>query len=353
MKTLAKVILLSKDAYDTIESFIQFYGYLFDYENIVIIDNGSSDPRVLSVYERYKAKGIQVIVDKSNFMDAYLFMTNYMLDLKDTCEFILPMETDEFLFFIPKSNDMSYAISREDVHTYLQSIPKDVSIVRYGAFYASSVRTDDPNYIHHMFANPPLQMKKFYNQGWDKILVRADAFMKVAQWLHHVDVSYGKKITSDTLGLLHFHETGKRRDWERSVALVCHGGCRYIDPRLPEFMQLLIARFYRDMHVPVYHRLDKFYQILRRKVVSEMFEILVGRLPSVQELNRILQQPVYVEETIESIIHNLHNYKITEVRPLTLEDLIFWEVTQAYTYEIRHVANRLQSLSESHFANTV
>jgi hypothetical protein len=274
-------------------------------------------------------------------------MTKHMQALRESCEFIMPMETDEFLFWIPKASDKSYRLLREDVHAYLNSLPKNVSVVRYGAFYASSVQTTDKDYQANMYANPPKQMTKFWNQDWDKILVRADAFEQVKQWLHHVDVSYGEKITSDTLGLLHFHDTGSKREWERSMALVSLNGYGYIDFRMPENLQYLIASFYAKRHVPIYHRLEKFANKLFRKLVIESFHLLIGRLPSLQELKAIIQaSSESVEKAIEYILIHLPLYRQTEVRVLSTDALVFWEPSQSFAYEIHHVANVLKWLCD-------
>lgn len=351
---LAKVILLTKDAYDSIESFLQFYSYLFDAHNITVIDNGSSDPRVLAVYEKYKVHGVTILSETSPFYKADTFMTQYMKQLQTSCEFILPMESDEFMFWLPKAADSNHRILREDVHDYLRSIPKDISVIRYGAFYGSSVCIDDPDYKDYMYSDPPRQMTKFWNQDWDKIIVRADAFVQVNQWLHHVDVSYGEKITSDTLGLLHFHDTGSKRDWERSKALVSGNGHGYLSLQFPEILQLTLAKTYRDMGAPGYHRLHKFYIVLRRKMVADMFRIMVQRLPSLQELSILLQEKdETIEHTIQIIMNNIPSYRKVEAPAITMDHLLFAEPSQNFSYQIHQVANVLQWLSESSFSNDI
>ncbi len=346
MKTLAKVILLTKDAYDLIDTFIQYYGYLFDLENLVIIDNGSTDPRVLQTYNKYSKQGVTIIVDRSPFHNANVFMTKYMTALKDSCEFIIPMETDEFMYLIPRQDETNYATDRDEIHAYLNALPKETTIIRYGAFLASSVRTQDLVYKENMnlYPDPPVQMTKFWDQNWDKIIVRADAFVQVTQWLHHVEVSYGEKITSDMLGLLHFHKTGARRDYERACALVSSEGHGYIPSNAPPEIRIALAKYYADVNAPGYHRLRMYHEVCRRRQVAEYFLIIVGRYPSITELRSIMHMPPLTEMILQHLIENVHKYRgsIEAASAVQkLDQLLFYEPDVAYAFEINQVANRI------------
>ena len=120
-KALAKVIVITKDEHDLIADFLEFYGALFGRENVVVVDNGSdpADERVQGAYRAHLAAGGDVRVDARPFVDAVAFMSEHMRSIAPTCEFILPLETDEFIYMIDRASDEGYATARADVEAAL------------------------------------------------------------------------------------------------------------------------------------------------------------------------------------------------------------------------------------------
>ena len=231
---LAKVILITKDEHDLIGDFLAFYGGLFGRENVVVVDNGSGSApgageAVQAAYREHRAAGGEVRVDARPFVDAVRFMGEHMRSLVGTCEWILPLETDEFLFLMDRADDAGYATAREDVEAALRALPDDVSVLRYGAFLGSSVDPAEAGYRDGAYGRPARQITRFHDQGWDKVIVRASRFEGMAQWCHHAVVSGGVRAVSDRLGLLHFHDAGLRRLVERARPVVESYG--YVDPR--------------------------------------------------------------------------------------------------------------------------
>ena len=100
--TIAKVVCVTKDEYDLIEDFIKYHAYLFGYENVVIVDNGSTHPEVLRVYEKYSKLGVDINYepifdrDKQN-----IIYGKYIEKNSHNCTFIFPIDTDEFIYYMP------------------------------------------------------------------------------------------------------------------------------------------------------------------------------------------------------------------------------------------------------------
>ena len=190
---LAKVILITKDEHDLIADFLAFYGGLFGRENVVVVDNGSdtgasgasrasrASEAVQAAYREHRAAGGEVRVDARPFVDAVRFMGEHMRSLVGTCEFILPLETDEFVFLMDRAGDAGYATAREDVEAALRALPDDVSVLRYGAFLGSSVDPAEAGYRDGAYGRPARQITRFHDQGWDKVIVRASRFESMAQ----------------------------------------------------------------------------------------------------------------------------------------------------------------------------
>lgn len=216
-KPIAKVICLTKNEYDLVERFIQYYGYIFGYENIILVDNNSTNPGVLQIYDKYKKKGVTIIQENRKFSEANEFMTEHMQRLKGTCEWILPLETDEFIFW---TSDIENPIYSEVVCDFLRDVPVNISAMRYSMMLGSIVDPNNANYKNGQYLDPVLHITNFFNQNWDKYIVRADAFEQVSQWNHHANISHGEYIVIKELGILHYHETGARRAFEKALSVL-------------------------------------------------------------------------------------------------------------------------------------
>ena len=276
MEPLAKVIVLTKNEVDLIDDFVDFYAAIFGYENIVIVDNDSSEPLVLESYKNMAVKGVTIISEKRSFHTAHSFMTEHIQALKGSCEYILPLETDEFLF-LPKEQNLSVNV----VHDILRSIPDDVSILRYGSFWGSVVDPADKHYIQNSYKNPPKQMTNFYDQDWDKIILRAKTFDRMQLWCHKATCNAGNQITIETLGLLHYHDYGFRSKINRSCPVI--ESYQYIDFNAPIGVQLIQAK---EAFPKICGHKVRYYELfLRRKILLLAFQQHTNRLPSVQELD--------------------------------------------------------------------
>jgi len=97
--SLAKIFCMTKNEYDLIEDFILYYGYLFGYDNIIIIDNNSTDERVINIYNKYKNMGITIYFENSYENDGQgNAFTKYMNLYKSSCKYLIGLDTDEFIF---------------------------------------------------------------------------------------------------------------------------------------------------------------------------------------------------------------------------------------------------------------
>lgn len=230
-----KVVLVTKDEYDMIEDFIRYYGHIFGFNNIVIVDNGSTNSEVLTVYQKYLHAGITIIQENRPFHKAAKFMTQHIRELITKCpdtEWIVCAETDEFLFWSEDADHIDAIINPQKIIDYFINVPKNVSVLKYDKFWASIVNPKKlgPNYINGKCQRPARNLVEFYEQNWDKIAFRANAFVSVHQWLHSVNVSYGSSIICKELGLLHYHNTGKRRLFEKACkVLESIGVCQNIE----------------------------------------------------------------------------------------------------------------------------
>jgi hypothetical protein len=255
----ARVILLTRDEYDMISDCLEYYSRMLGgRDRVIVIDNGSVHPTVLDAYEAHRAAGGHVVSDVRPFKDAVSFMSEHMKTWGITCDWLLPMETDEIVYDLAaESVGESVPVSPESVgaalETHLRGMAPNVGVVRYGKMLGSLVDPSDAGYVGGAYSRPILQMRRFYDQNWDKIIVRTSAFVRMRLWCHHATMRPGYvKVVSDRLGLLHFHDTGLRRQVERSVPVASSYG--YIDPGLTDDEQLSKAMQLRDAPIACGHK---------------------------------------------------------------------------------------------------
>ena len=236
---VTKVMCVTKDEYDLIEPFIVFYGQIFGYENLIILDNGSTDQRVLDVYKKYP--GIDLTVDPFPFTEVTEKMTAHILTYKGKCDWMLLLETDEFLYW--EGDDV---LDEEKVRNYIQSLP---SQARFGKVYSSVVSPDDE------FTCPPMEITRFSKPTEDKVIIKMNTFEQMELWPHHT-VPTEKAHATESLCLLHFHNTGQKRHIERSLNII--KGCGYLDGTEPIDEQIKKCREFISRCLPGHHRL-KYY----------------------------------------------------------------------------------------------
>ena len=352
MKSLAKVFTLTKNEYDLIEDFIRFYGSIFGFDNIVIIDNGSDVRTVLEVYQKYIVKGVVVHRDTRPMTEMADIMTEYISMYKDQMEFALPIDTDEFMFVVPEMKKEDYIIDKAAILDYLKNIDKSISVVKYPMFLGSLV---DPSHVDicltHKYNRPALGISEFHDQGWDKVIVRANKFVSIGAGNHNVAVSGGKTITGDFIGLLHYHNTGARRELERCIQSI--KGYRQFDIGLAIDAQMLVGPAYIDGVGG--HRVKQYLNFVKRIFIINKFLDLVKRPPIAEEM-----QEHFDTDNIFMIYTDIYNkkekYKDKALCPFDYDThvnaLIFTQDKQVYDkkYTVKHVQNYLRCINNGTLA---
>ena len=369
-KALARVVLLTKDEGDLIGDFLAYYGYLFGPENLVVVDNGSTDPGVLAEYEAARVRGTTVVVDRRPFREAVRWMSEHVARAAVAgggCEWVLPLETDEFLFemdpgapgalgALGATSGASPAVAgptrREAVEAAFRMVPEDVTVLRYGAFLGSSVDPADAAYVAggYRYGRPAAELTRFHDQGWDKLAVRSDAFVAMTQWCHHARVRRGREGKSPRLGLLHFHDAGVRRSVQRAAPVVQSYG--YVDVAHGTLGERLAqAEALRGKPIACGHKVEQYGDHLRRRATLEAFRRHLGRLPaSVEEMAAYAASGAAVDAAVR---RDLATGRLARAVPapavngaasLTWDALLYHEPRMEHAFSVAAVAARLLML---------
>ena len=293
-RALAKAVLITRNEHDLIDDFLRYWSFLLGgAQHVHVVDNGSSDARVEAAYARHAAAGGRVVRDGRPFSDAVHFMSEHMAQVargcegEGECEFIIPIETDEFLVHLPSveawerrgggGGDAAAALlgMRAALHDALRAVPRDVSMLRYGAVLGSL--PGGPG------IRPAVELVDFAPQDVCKVIVRAEAFERMVVWSHVAAVRPGGAVAQHPeLGLLHYSDTSFRRTVERAAAVLA--AYPYFDAGAPLGQQFAQARALADAPIQQGHKLKQYLEFLRRAVVIEEFARSVGRAPTREEL---------------------------------------------------------------------
>ena len=351
-RALATVVIVSRDEYDLLDDFLTYHSAIFGAANVVVVDNGSTDMRLCPIVQRHRDLGVRFVQDRRPFCDAAAFMTEHMRALAPACRFLLPLETDEFVFSIEQTGSHEYGTDvarvREDVLAHLRGIPEEVSVLRYGAFVGSCVDPADAGFSGGAYTRPAAQMTRFRDQGWDKLIVRASAFVRMHVWCHHAVCSSGVEGKSSVLGLLHFHDTGSRRRLERAMPVV--HAYRFVDfARSTPSEQLRVAAARHATGPTCGHKLGYLLEHLRRREAIKAFRRHLGRLPSSPgEMDRYAFAGGSSDPDA-AVRRDLATGRLRRIRPPSSfehgwDDLVFAEAAQEHQLSARQVANALASL---------
>ncbi len=274
MAITIKVFVLTKNEYDIIDDFITYYSQMLGAHNVIIIDNGSTDSRVLSAYSRHP--DVHLIHDHRAMTEQRHMMTDAMMKHVHTCDFMMPLDTDEFAMW----NDTP--ITDDSLHAFLQALPKNVDIIRYNAVWFSVPDHDDATYVNYSHVRPVVDIVKFQRKPFDKIIVRSSAFAGMNPGNHSALLRnpYSDACTAYSLSLLHFHDVGVRRTYERTLAAVTSYGFVTSDASLDHQM-ISCGQFVNSIGG---HHAVHYLRFLVRRIFINVIREATGLLPSLVEM---------------------------------------------------------------------
>lgn len=233
---LAKVATVTKNEYDLIEDFIRYYGYLFGYENVIILDNESDNPSVLEVYNRYRPKGVTIrtVVGYSGSLQGEHF-TAALREYTASAQFLIGVDTDCFL-------TVNRRCDRRTIHQYLQSLPYDRDIFCVNSFLLSVVDPTSGNYADHKLIRPTDCTTFVSRNGYaglpsiQHVFFRAQSFVYTTNGNHSGGTTTNREYRCPEIAYVHYHDTGKRRHLERTKAILLAYG--FIQADMTEDEQL-------------------------------------------------------------------------------------------------------------------
>jgi hypothetical protein len=184
-------VMMQRNEANALEPWLRYHGYLFGFENLVVIDHGSEHPAVIATLTAYQAKGVQVVrlpaTADYRRKGEFVSQTMRFLDALGHYDILLPLDCDEFL--VLRGESRQYLCAQDAVLDYLATLRGRETILE----------------IKENLINVLAAPGKFWPFPYQKVFF-AGGQCGVVDHGSHQDVSGRGRAAEETrLAYLHFH----------------------------------------------------------------------------------------------------------------------------------------------------
>lgn len=343
-KSLARIVLLCKNEELLLEYFLEYYGHIFNFDNIMVVDNNSSN-EIMKIYLKYIKKGIIFVREKSEFSNARFFMCNYINFNTHFSEFIIPIETDEFIcpYKYKENEDI-----KDTFKIFFQTINDSVDIIIYKHIFDSVIKYDSENYKQYENKDPLLHISHFNNTTAQnmKMIFRSSSFInKIHTWCHSFHTKNNVSIYTDDFIMLHYTYINSKELYRRAIEVY-----NFVDTNgdfcLDKHINDQLYDCYQNK-VFCFHKCKFILQVHNRKLLKNLFIKKINRYPSNDEYDKL--ETLNFNETIRNAENYLENMEISDTfvydsdkeklewKIKTLEHNMTFDVMIKYIQKIRTI----------------
>lgn len=215
---LVKVFCLTYNERDILEDFIIYHANLFGYDNIVLVDHSSTDEKVKEIYIKYIPRGVTVIYETDTDRGKHhIYLTKAMTEYKNKCQFMLPLDTDEFFFVVGSDPGI---ISKQAILDFFSGLPTNIGVFKLKNFFWSYSDVTAPDYQHYLHTAPIRNItifkqvqtdddfKKIKELPYVKAFFKASSFINIIHGNHDGQTTLKSEQYVGNCGFFHFHNTG-------------------------------------------------------------------------------------------------------------------------------------------------
>ncbi|QNT77571.1 hypothetical protein JGUZn3_03140 [Entomobacter blattae] len=186
-----RCIMMEKNELTLLEPWILYHSSLFGFENLTIIDNGSTCPEIHTLLDYYEKKGcciLRTFTTKQDFIDKGKIVKNIIQEWdknNDHYDFAIPLDCDEFLAFFGNN----ILLEKEDIINQFQYL------LNYdGTFLLHRILLNDPT--HTGFFKPQIIRKSFF---------RPNTIVNLDNGYHEPQTIYDRKLIFTNFMYIHLH----------------------------------------------------------------------------------------------------------------------------------------------------
>ncbi|QNT78629.1 glycosyltransferase family 2 protein [Entomobacter blattae] len=186
-----RCIMMEKNEEVLLEPWILYHAHLFGFENLTILDNGSTNQRVQTLLNKYEKRGCHIIrsfTERQNFVDKGKIITEIIQEWDRSHEpydFAVPLDCDEFLAFF----DQKILMNRDDILAEFRHLKK----------------YDGTFLLHRILMNDPVNMGLFYPQIIRKSFFKKNTLVGLDNGYHEPVTIYDDKMIWTGFVYIHLH----------------------------------------------------------------------------------------------------------------------------------------------------
>jgi hypothetical protein len=272
MDTL-KIFLMTKNEHSILESWIKYHGSIFGLQNIFVLD-GSDDTRVFRIYEKYQKQGLTVQKTSTGLDGLSGELTEMMHRYKTDNSFLIKLDTDEFLAYIPSKwlflfylkNKLWSFISRyvlsnfglqiKNFEHFFEKLPVNGQKYKASLTCWSIPKAEDPvNICKDIVYFTPLHQTDF------KSFFHSSSFVSVDLGCHSGESTKNDGYINTGLSIIHYHSTSVKDSLRRAKqVLLSHNYISSGDSVGEQYQKLLALRAQGEINS--FHKIDLFLKYL-------------------------------------------------------------------------------------------
>jgi hypothetical protein len=203
-------LMMQKDEPSLLGAWLTYHGNLFGFANLFVFDNGSVNPAVATILQRYGALGVHIDRDhnaREDFLNKGSVLGDQIrqLDADGGHDLYLLLDCDEF---VVKRTEWGFTTDREAILAYLATLVTGERVLR----------------VPYQLANHPVLPDLYSLFGFHKVFFRRGTFASTDRGFHIGTSRTGAGYEDTALVHLHFHHRPfptllelARRKWGGSV----------------------------------------------------------------------------------------------------------------------------------------
>ena len=197
-----KIVMMTRNEYPLIVSWIEYHGKVYGFENLYIID-ASDEPKVIAALKSAEKLGVSVNYSHANLNEVQVEIDDLMKSLVPSCDLVIKLDTDEFIAYYNPIT-LSLSTDRNVIMSYLDSLAFD------GRKYTIGYYAINTNVTKGCIAdNPVKSFTTFALFPWPKfkVIVPAATFhsMDLGGHVGTVVAPYNGEPHNTNITIFHYH----------------------------------------------------------------------------------------------------------------------------------------------------
>lgn len=258
---ILKILLMTANEFDLAKLWISHHGRLVGYHNLYILDSSTGDD-LINLRNLAEDWGINYYYTSRSLNELDTVMTDILISIKYSSDFLLKLDTDEFLVIYEKtSNEIKY--DRLSLEKYLASLPYDGQKYRIG-YYANNIPSTEQCRNENFNVADSEVFSMFFPNSRNKTLFPSWTFKSIDLGSHEGLVEHDKDYFHYTnLAVLHYNFSPFNKSIVNLKNALVNSGYILMDETTTKMISKLSNLLAKNPLVASNHKVTYFLEYLR------------------------------------------------------------------------------------------